>query len=80
MKGYVFEKINNENIKERLNKEIEQGAITQQKLSENIDVTRQMVSSYKTTQKMPSLETFARICAVLKLDANYVLGIRDFED
>jgi len=80
MNNELFSKINNENIKKRLNKEIDQSNLTKTNIGKHVGVSTSMVSKYKNTKKMPSLETFARICAVLKLDANYVLGIRDFED
>ena len=67
-------------IKKRLNEEIEQSGVKKIHLSKMLGLSNSLISEYKTKKKMPSLETFAKICKVLNLDANYVLGIRDFED
>ncbi len=68
---------NGELIKERLLSEISTSHIKQSKLAEMVGVSKSVFSEYKTTKKMPSLETFAKICEVLDLDANYVLGLKD---
>ena len=73
-------KITNNLIKERLNKEIEQSGFKQIEIANMVNISKSTISDYKNSKKMPSLETFANICLELGLDANYVLGLRDFED
>ena len=36
-----------------------------------------MITQYKTTKKLPKLDTFAKHCKELDLDANYVLGLKN---
>lgn len=36
-----------------------------------------MITQYKTTKKLPKLDTFAKLCKELDLDANYVLGLKN---
>ena len=69
--------IKGELIKERLLSEISTSHIKQPQLAEMVWVSKSVFSEYKTTKKLPSLETFAKICEVLDLDANYVLGLKD---
>lgn len=67
-------------IKERLAYEIENSGLKKCQIAELIGVKPTMITSYIKTNKMPSLETFAKLCLVLNIDANYVLGLRDFEN
>ena len=72
-------KLNNSIIKERLKYEIENCGLKKKFIAKMVGVKPTMITAYTNSKKMPSLETFANICEVLNLDANYVLGIRDFE-
>ena len=67
-------------IKERLSYEIENSGLKKCEIAEMIGVKPTMITAYIKTKKMPSLETFSKICLKLNLDANYVLGLRDFEN
>lgn len=67
----------NENIKKRLSKEITNSGLTTIEIAKRIGVSPEMVTQYRTTKKLPKLDTFARICKELGLDANYVLDITD---
>ena len=73
-------KIKVDTIKQRLNYEIDNSNLKKKEIASLVGITTSTLSDYKHTKKMPSLETFANICLELNLDANYVLGIRDFED
>ena len=46
-------------------------------IAKKIGVSPEMITQYKTTKKMPKLDTFARLCMVLDLDSNYILGIKN---
>lgn len=64
-------------IKERLSAEITNSGLTTIEIAKLIGVSPEMVTQYRTTKKMPKLDTFARICKSLDLDANYILGLTD---
>ena len=64
-------------IKERLSEEIKNSGLTTIEIAKRIGVSPEMVTQYKTTKKLPKLDTFAKLCKELDLDANYILGITD---
>ena len=61
-------------IKKRLAEEIKNCGLTTIEISKRIGVSPEMVTQYKTTKKLPRLDTFAKLCKELDLDANYILG------
>lgn len=67
-------------IKQRLAYEIESSGLKKCDIAKMIGVKPTMITAYIKTKKMPSLETFAKICKHLNIDANYILGVRDFEN
>lgn len=64
-------------IKQRLAEEISNTGLTTVEIAKRVGVSPEMITQYKTTKKMPSIETFARLCAELDLSADYILGISD---
>lgn len=64
-------------IKKRLIEEIRNSGLTTVEIAEKIGVSSVMITQYKTTKKLPRLDTFARLCKELDLDANYILGITE---
>ena len=67
----------NENIKNRLSKELSNSGLTTIEIAKRIGVSPEMITQYRTTKKLPKLDTFAKLCKELELDANYILGITD---
>ena len=65
-------------IKKRLGEEIKNSGLTTVEIAKLAGVSPEMVTQYKTTNKLPKLDTFERICKNLDLDANYILGLKDF--
>ncbi len=65
----------NEIIKKRLSEEIKGSGLTTVEIARRIGVSSEMVTQYCTTKKLPKLDTFARLCRELDLDANYILGL-----
>ena len=65
-----------ETIKERLSEEIKNCGLTTIELAKRIGVTPEMITQYKTTKKMPKLDTFAKICKELDLSADEILGLK----
>ncbi len=66
-----------ETIRSRLNQEIKLSGLSNTEIADKVGISRTMLSQYKGTAKMPSLENFARICEIIGCDANYVLGLTD---
>ena len=64
-------------IKQRLSEELKYSGLTTIEIAKRIGVSPEMVTQYKTTKKFPKLDTFAKLCKELDLDANYILGISD---
>lgn len=65
----------NDIIKKRLSEELKNSGMTTVEIAKRIGVSPEMITQYKTTKKLPKLDTFAKLCKELDLDANYVLGI-----
>ena len=62
-------------IKKRLSEEIKNSGLTTIQIAKLIGVSPEMVTQYKTTDKLPKLNTFAKLCKELDLDSNYILGL-----
>lgn len=65
-----------EGIKERLSREIIESGLTTVEISKRIGVSPEMVTQYKTTKKLPKLDTFAKLCKELDLSADDILGLK----
>lgn len=61
-------------IKKRLSEELRNSGLTTIEIAKRIGVSPEMITQYCTTKKLPRLDTFAKICKELDLDANYILG------
>ena len=64
-----------EDIKARLREEIKRSGRTTVELARRVGVSSEMITQYCTTKKLPRLDTFARLCQVLDVSADYILGI-----
>ena len=64
-----------EDIKARLREEIKRSGMTTVELARRVGVSSEMITQYCTTKKLPLLDTFARLCQVLDVSADYILGI-----
>lgn len=65
-------------IKIKLKEAITLSGMTQQKLADSIGVAQPSIARYKSGKGIPSLDTFANLCAVLDLDSEDILCIKDF--
>ncbi len=65
-----------EGIKERLSREIIESGFTTVEIAKRIGVSPEMVTQYKTTKKLPKLDTFAKLCKELDLSADDILGLK----
>ena len=64
----------NEIIKKRLSEELKNSGLTTIEIARRVGVSPEMITQYRTTKKLPKLDTFAKLCKELDLDANYILG------
>jgi len=64
-------------IKKRLIEEIKNCGLSTIEIAKRVGVSPEMITQYRTTKKLPKLDTFAKLCKELDLDANYILGIED---
>lgn len=62
-------------IKERLSEEIKNSGMTTVEIAKKLGVSPEMITQYKTTKKMPRLDTFAKLCEILDVSADEILGI-----
>lgn len=65
-----------EQIRIKIRDVIKQSGLTHTEIARQLGITQQTVSHYVKGDKLPSLDTFANLCAVLDLDANEILCIR----
>ena len=68
-------KIRRDLIKARLKEELENCGMKYTDIAKAVEINVALLSQYRTTNKLPSLETLARICEVIGADANYIFGI-----
>ncbi|MCM1305852.1 MAG: helix-turn-helix domain-containing protein [Bacteroides sp.] len=62
-------------IRSNLQNAIKQSGLQQKEISEKIGISQATISQYMSGRAMPALDTFARLCVALDLDANEILQI-----
>ena len=60
----------------RLAEAIRQSGMSQTTIANKLNVSQSTIAHYIKGDIMPSLETFAELCKILDLDANYVLCLK----
>lgn len=65
-------------IQSRLREAIKQSNLTQKEIAKQIGVSFQTVSKYMREDIFPALDTFAKLCKVLDVKSDYILGIEEF--
>ena len=63
-------------IREKIMQAIKYSGLSQDTLAKKLGIAQQTVSAYLHGKKMPALDTFANLCAILDLDANEILCIK----
>lgn len=66
-----------EEIRKRLVEEIKASGKSIKEIAEKLGISHTNISQYKTKDKLPTLENFAKLCKIIGADANYILGITD---
>lgn len=64
-----------ENIQKRLRECIKQSTYTQKEIAKEIGVSPQTVSKYMKMNIFPALDTLAKLCKLLDVSADYILGL-----
>lgn len=59
---------------------IKQSGLTQSEIARRVGVKHPQISCYVHGRKMPALDTLAKLCAVLDIDANEILCVNEFDD
>ena len=65
-------------IKTKLAEVIKESGKTQTELSKLLKIRQSNISHYIKGDKMPALDTFANLCAVLDVDPAYILCIKNY--
>lgn len=65
-------------IQERLREVIKQSGIPQKEIAKQLGISPQTVSKYMCNDIYPALDTFAKLCKLLDVKSDYVLGISNY--
>ncbi len=65
-------------IQRRLRESIAASGIQQKEIARSIGVSAQTVSKYMKQDIFPALDTFAKLCALLDVKSDYILGIAEY--
>ena len=63
-------------IQEKIAQAIKNSGLTQKVISQKLNIAQPNISHYVKGDKLPALDTFANLCAVLDLDANDILKLK----
>ena len=66
-------------IRVKLQEAIKQSGMTQTEIAKRVGVIQQTIACYLSGKALPALDTFAKHCAVLDLDANEILCVEEYE-
>lgn len=61
----------------RFNQALKEASFNQTKLAEQIGISKQCISDFKSGKSFPSIHTLKLICLSLDVSADYLLGIDD---
>ena len=64
-------------IQQRLRDAIKSSGIEQKEIARQIGVSPQSVSKYMKKDIFPALDTLAKLCRVLDVSSDYILGIKE---
>lgn len=68
-----------ETIQRRMAEAIKHSGLTQTEIARCLGVSSSAVSHYMRGKKMPALDTFAKLCAILGADANDILCVDEYK-
>ena len=70
--------MNLKNIQVRLRECIKNSPYSQKKIAEAVNVSPQTISKYMKQNIFPALDTLAKLCKLLDVRADYILGLCDY--
>lgn len=79
--GYYLRMINPmelPSIQVRIREAIKSSNLNQKEIAAALHVTPQTISKYMKKNIFPALDTFAKLCKLLDVKADYILGISDY--
>ena len=65
-------------IQARLRECISQSSYTQREIAKAVGVSPQTISKYMKKNIFPALDTLAKICKLLDVKSDYILGLCEF--
>ena len=65
-------------IQKRLRECIQSAPMTQKEIARAIDVSPQTISKYMRLNIFPALDTLAKLCKLLDVRSDYILGLSDY--
>ena len=70
--------MNLEQIQMRLRECIKNAPFTQKEIAKAVDVSPQTISKYMKQNIFPALDTLAKLCKLLDVKSDYILGLCDY--
>ena len=67
-----------QDIQKNLAKAIKQSGMTQTELGKKLGVSQQTISHYLKGDKLPALDTFANLCAIIDVNPQDILSEKSF--
>ena len=64
-------------IKKRVSQELKNSGFSQTELGKRLNISQSCIAHYIRGDILPSIEIITKLCKLLELDANYLLGIED---
>ncbi len=65
-------------IQRRMRESIVASGFSQREIADKLGVSPQTVSKYMKRDIFPALDTFAKLCSVLDVRSDYILGISEY--
>ena len=65
-------------IQVRLRECIAESEIPQKEIAKRVGVSPQTISKYMKKDIFPALDTFARLCSVLDVTSDFILGLKGY--
>ena len=69
-----------EQIHNKLSEAIKKSGLTQSEIARRLNVRQSNISHYIKGDKMPALDTFANLCAILDLDTDDILCVSGYKN
>ena len=68
-----------EQIQKKIAEAIKQSGISQNEIARRLGISHSQISCYVHGKKMPALDTFANLCAIIDVDPSDILCINEYK-